>query len=151
MVGSAPRHLGQPLSRPELGIILVALALCAVVLPVRGIGVREGICQLVDQRLVGLETTKQRLGLVAPVDAAVLLARAADAADAAQGRVGILEALQDQVEGLEPQGHGGEHLALGVVDQHALLDTVLGAKVLVKVDLGVGDDLEVGLHDNGWG
>ena len=149
MVGSTPRNGRQPVCRPQLGVKLVALLLRAVVLPVGGIGVREGVLQLVDQRLVRLESAEQGLSLAAPVDAAVLLARAADAPDAVQGRVLVLQALQHQVEGLEPHGHGGKDLALILVDEHALLDVVLGAEVLVEVDFGVRDDGEVGLDDDG--
>jgi hypothetical protein len=79
----------------------------------------------------------------------VLLAGAADAPDPVQGRVLLLEPLQDQVDRLEPQGHGSKDLALIFVGQYSLLDAVLGAKVLVEVDFGVGDDLEVGLDDDG--
>ena len=33
----------------------------------------------------------------------------------------------------------------------ALVDSILAAKITVKVDLGLGDDLEVAVDDNGWG
>jgi hypothetical protein len=80
----------------------------------------------------------------------MLLAGAADAPDPVQGRVLLLEPLQDQVDGLEPQGHGSKDLTLLFIGQNTLLDAVLGAEVLVEVDFGVGDDLEVGLDDDGW-
>ena len=98
MMSSTPRHLGQPLGRPQLGVELVALLLGAVILPVGRIGVREGVGQLVDEGLVRLQAGEQGLGLAAPVDAPVLLAGAADAPDPVQGRVLVLEALQHQVE-----------------------------------------------------
>jgi hypothetical protein len=32
----------------------------------------------------------------------------------------------------------------------ALVDAILGAEVLVKVDFGLGDAFEVGVDDDGW-
>lgn len=88
---------------------------------------------------------------MAPVDATVLLAGAADALDAVQGCVLLLETLEDKVEGLEPEGYGGKDLAFLFIDEDALFDLVFGAKVLVEVDFGGGDDGEVGLDDDGFG
>ena len=86
--------------------------------------------------------------MTAPVDATVLLAGAADAPDPVQGRVLLFQPLQDQVEGLKPHGYGGKHLAFIFVDEHALLDLVLGGEVLVEVDFGVCDNVEVGLDND---
>ena len=90
MVGRAPRHLCQPLCCLQLGIILVTLVLCAVILPVGSIGVGEGGGELLDEGLVRLELSQQRLGFAAPEYAAMLLAGSADATDASEGGVLLL-------------------------------------------------------------
>lgn len=152
MVRRAPRDLGQPLLAPQRGVELVTLPLRRVVLPVGRKGVAQGAVQLLLEPLAALaaQAGQQLLGVLAPVDAAVLLARAADAAHALQRGLLGLEAREDEVDGLEPHGHGREHLALGLVDLHALGQAILGAKVGVEVDLGLGEDAEVGLDHDGW-
>lgn len=148
MVCSAASNLRQPLRRLKIGIKLVALRLRAVILPIRRVGERKRLLQLLDERLIGLrQAAQQRLGLLGPVGAAVLLARAADALDAVHGRL-CREAAQDEVDGLEEHGDGRVDLALGLVGQNALAQAILLAKVGVKVDLGLGDDGQVGLYDN---
>jgi hypothetical protein len=81
----------------------------------------------------------------------VLLPGAADALDAVHGHGhGVAQAFEDEVERLHPHGDGGVNLAGGVADVDALRDAVLFAEVAVEVDFGLGDDLEVGVDDDGW-
>ncbi len=140
----------QPVCRLELGIELIALGLRAVVLPIWRIGVGEGRRQLLDERLVRLQAAQERLGLSTPVHAPMLLARATDAPDTVQRCVVLLQAIEDQVNGLEPQGDGCKHLTLVLLHQDAFCDAIFGAEVAVEVDFCLGDDLEVGLDDDGW-
>lgn len=151
MMRRAPRDLGQPLLAPQRGIKLIALPLRRVVLPVGRVRVAEGPGQELLEPLaaVARHAAQQPLGVVGPVHAAVLLAGAADAADAMQRGLLVLQAREDEVDSLEPHGHGGEHLALGLVDEHALGQAILGAKVRVEVDLGLGDDAQVRLDHDG--
>lgn len=62
----------------------------------------------------------------------------------------LLQALQHEINGLEEQCHGREHLALGGVGEHALLDAIFRAKVCVKVYLCFLEELEVGADDDSW-
>lgn len=135
----------------QSGVELVALRLSAVVLPVG----REGVAQRAGQEVLEgaagapVHTAQQLLGVVVPVDAAMLLAGAADGPDAVQrGAVG-LESAHDQVDGLEPHGHGGKDLALVVVDEDALFQAILLAEVCVEVDLCLGEDVQVRLDYDG--
>lgn len=74
--------------------------------------------------------------MVAPVDAAVLLTGAADAADAVQWRLLVDESRKDQVDGFEPHGNRSEDLAFGFIHQDALAEVILLTKVGVEVDFG---------------
>ena len=74
VVGGAAGRLSKPIGRAQGGVELVAFVLRAVVLPVGRKRVREGACQLIDERGVWPQATEEGLGLAAPVDAPVLLA-----------------------------------------------------------------------------
>lgn len=140
MVRRTPRDLGQPHVVSQRSIKLIALPLGAVVLPVGPVGVAQRALELLLEPALGRlarHGAEQRLGVAAPKDAPVLLAGPAHAADAVQGRLVVVdEAREHQVKRLEPHGHGGKDLALGLVDEHALGEAILAAKVCVKVDLG---------------
>jgi hypothetical protein len=97
-----------------------------------------------------LQAAQQRLGVVVPEHASVLLARTADALDAVQGRVLLLEPGENQVNGLEPHGHRRKDLALVVIDEDALLQAILCAEVTVEVDFRFGEDVQVRLDYNGY-
>lgn len=124
MMRRTSRDIRQLAILPERSIKLVALRLGAVILPIRRERVTERSLplgpQLLLQAFAPVQLAQQRLSLVAPIDAAMLLAGAADAADAVQRSLLVDEPRQDQVNGLEPHGDGGEDLALGVVDKDAL-------------------------------
>ena len=62
----------------------------------------------------------------------------------------LLQALQHEINGLEEQCHGREHLALGGVGEHTLLDAILRAKVCVEVYFCFLEELEVGADDDSW-
>lgn len=115
----------------------IALGLGTVILPIGTELVREGIAELLLQAALSVQRLEGGLALGVPENAAVLLARAAHALDAVHGALVIPEPGQDEVHGLEPHGHGREHLALGLVGKHALVHMVLGAEVGVEVDLGL--------------
>lgn len=111
---------------------------------------RQRGLELVDDGLVGVKRGEQSLGILVPKDAAVLLAGAADTADSIHGhRHGLLQAVEDEVEGLHPQGDGGVYLACFFADMDALFDAVGSGKVAIKVDLGLAYRLEIGADDNG--
>lgn len=150
MMGTAARNLSQRLPIPQLGIKSNQLITRAVILPIRRKLMRQRLIQLLNQRLLRIQPTQQLLGARTPEHAAVLLARTADALDAAHGhghRLG--QTLQHQVERLQPEGDGGKHFARLLAHVDALVDAILGAKVLVKVDFGLGDAFEVGVDDDG--
>lgn len=149
-MSSAPSSLGQLLSVAQLGVKGITLPLGALILPIGRPLVRQRLLELLDERLVGAQAPEDLFGAAVPEDAAVLLAGAADAADAAHGHGhGLLEALEDEVQRLHPHGDGGVDLARLLADVDALLNAILGAKVSVKVDLGLSYDLEVRVDNNG--
>jgi len=148
MVRSTTCDLSKPIGRPQLRIKLVALGLGAVVLPVRCIRVREGTLQLVDQRRIRTEAPEQLLAITAPVYAPVLLAGTAYTPYARDGRARLPEAVEHEVDGLEPHGHGSKDLTLLLVHLYAFLDAILAAEVFVEVDLSLGDDYKVGLDND---
>lgn len=158
MMRRTPRNLSQPVLSPQHPIKLITLRLGAMILPIGPKRVAQRAVQLLLQPALALvaavQLREQRAGPLAPEDAPVLLARAADGADAVQeGRragLGGDEPREDQVERLEPHGHGREDLAFGWVGEHALGEPILGAEVAVEVDFGFGEDGEVGLDYDGW-
>lgn len=153
MMCRAPRDVRQFRVVAQGGVELVTLRLGAVVLPVG----RVGVAQRAGQEVLEGGTTpgfpahaaQQLLGVVVPVDAPVLLAGAADGPDAVQRGALVPEPAQHQVDGLEPHGHGGKDLALVVVDEDALGQAILLAKVCVEVDLCFGEDVQVRLDHDG--
>ncbi|KAI9167437.1 Pre-mRNA-splicing factor cwc15 [Paramyrothecium foliicola] len=150
MVRTAARRLRQLLPITQRGVEGVAFALRALILPVGRPLAGQRLVELVDKRLTGIQAREQAFGLGAPPDAAVLLAGAAHALDAVHGDGhGLGEAVEDEVERLEPQGDGGVDLARLLADVDALVDAILLAEVAVEVDLDLGDRLEVGADDNG--
>jgi len=149
MMGRAPGNLCQPLSRFQLRIELAALSLGAVVLPVWRKGVRKGADKLLNEGLVGLEATEQGVGLPAPVHAAVLLARAADAPNPLQGCVLFPKPRKYQVQCLEPHGNGSKHLVLRLVHPNSLHHSVFGPKIAIEVDFGIRHDCEIRLDHDG--
>lgn len=103
MMSTTPRRLGQPLPIPQLGIKGIRLLLGTLILPIRTPFIRQRprqlLCETAPARIQRLE---RRLGVAVPEDAAVLLAGAGDALDAAQRgglRHGGGEAGEDEVEG----------------------------------------------------
>lgn len=131
---------------------LVALRLCAVVLPVRGVGVAQRAGQEVLEGPAaagGAHAAKQLLGVVVPVHAPVLLAGTTNALDAVQRGAALPEPAEHQVDGLKPHGHRGKYLALVVVDEDTLGQAILLAEVCVEVDFCFGEDVQVRLdHDS---
>jgi hypothetical protein len=154
MMRRTPRDVRQLRVITQRSIKVVTLRLRAVVLPVGCVGVAQRASQEVLEGAAAAAAAaagaaQQLLGVVVPVDAPVLLAGAADAPDAVQGRPVVPEAGEDQVDGLEPHGDGGKDLALVVVDEDALGQAILLAKVCIKVYLCLGEHLQVRLDDNG--
>lgn len=152
MVRRTPRDIRQSRVIAQRSVKLVALGLRAVVLPVG----RERVAQRARQELLerpvagaAPHAAQQLLGVVVPVDAAVLLAGAADAPDAVQLGAAVSQPGEDQVDGLEPHGHGREDLALVVVYEDALVQAILLAEVCVEVDLCLGEDVQVRLDHDG--
>lgn len=149
-----PRDIRQLRIITQRSVELVALRLGAVVLPVGRERVAQRARQKLLERLVTAGTApphagQQLLGVVVPVDAAVLLAGAADAPDAVQLGTAVPQPGEDQVDGLEPHGHGREDLALVVVDEDALVQAILLAKVCVEVDFCLRQDVQVRLDHDG--
>lgn len=153
MMRRTPGDIRQLRVVAQCSVELITLRLRAVVLPVRRVGVaqRAGEEVLEGAAAAGAApgAAQQLLGVVVPVDAPVLLAGAADAPDAVQRGAGVPEAAEDQVDGLEPHGHGREDLALVVVDEDALGQAILLAEVCVEVDLCLGEDVQVRLDHDG--
>lgn len=58
--------------------------------------------------------------------------------------------MQHEVDCFEEQSDRREHLTLGGVRQHALLDAILCAKIRVEVDFGFVEELEVRANDNSY-
>lgn len=148
MMGRTSCSMSQPFCRPKGLIELITLRLCAVILPVGRIRMGESSLELIYQLsllLIGLQLSKKLLGLLTPVYTAVLLAGATDAADTVERSVGFLKALEDQIKGLEPHGDGRKDFTLGFVQLDTLLDAIFGAEVAVEVDLGGGNNREIGL------
>lgn len=152
MMRRTPRNIRQLRVVAKSSVELVTLRLCAVVLPVRGVGVaqRAGQEVLEGPAAAGAaHAAQQLLGVVVPVHAPVLLAGTANALDAMQRGAAVPEPTEHQVDGLEPHGHGGEDLALVVVDEDALGQAILLAEVCVEVDLCFGKDVQIRLDHNG--
>lgn len=152
MMRRTPRNIRQLRVVTQGSVELVALRLCAVVLPVRGVRVAQRTCQEVLKRAAAAGAAhagQQLLGVVVPVHAPVLLAGTADALDAVQRGAAVPEPTEHQVDGLEPHGHGGEDLALVVVDEDALCQAILLAEVCVEVDFCFGEDVQVRLDHDG--
>ena len=61
------------------------------------------------------------------------------------------EAVEDEVQGLEPHGHGGVDFAGGGLDVDALFDAILGTEVGVKVYFCLADYSQGRVDDDGWG
>lgn len=87
---------------------------------------------------------------MAPVYTPMLLARTADSTDSVERRVGFAETAEDQVQSLEPHGHGRVDLPFILVGEDALFEGVFAAEVLVEVDFGGGNDGEVGADYDCW-
>lgn len=152
MMRRTPCNIRQLRVVAQGSVELVALCLCAVVLPVGRIGVAQRAGQEVLEGPAAAGAAhgaQQLLGVVVPVHAPVLLAGTADALDAVQRGSIVLEPAEHQVDGLEPHGHGGEDLALVVVDENALGQAILLAKVCVEVDFCFGEDVQVRLDHDG--
>jgi len=152
MMRTTPRDLGQFLTTPHLLLKGITFQLGTMILPIRREGVRERTLQLLYQPpLPGFQPLQQLLGAFGPVHAPVLLARPADALD--EGQIDLLlEPREDEIQSLEPHGHGRVDFALGGDDVHPVGDGVGDAEVAIKVDFGFGDDGEVGGDDDGcWG
>lgn len=148
MMCRTSRSVGQPLRCPKSLIKLITLSLRAVVLPVGRIRMGEGPLQLIHQippLLIRLKLREKLFSLSAPVYAAMLLARTTDTADAVERGLGLLKALEDEVEGFKPHGNGRKNLTIDFVYLDTLLDAIFGAEVAVKVDLSGGNNGEVGL------
>lgn len=143
MIRGATSDVCQLLCRAEVRIELIALGLGAVVLPVGGEFVSEGVRELLEQRLAAIEILEGGLGALVPEHAAVLLARAADASYFLHGAALLLEPVEHELERVEPHSHRRVHLALGLVGLHPLLDAILGGEIGVEVNLGFGYDGEV--------
>lgn len=140
-MSTTPRNIRQPLPPAQTRIKRITLPLRTLVLPIWAPLMRQTLPQLLHEALPGHQPLQQLLGPLAPEDAAVLLARAAHAADAVHGHGhGGGEALEDEVERLHPEGDGGVDLAGRGADVDALGDAILGAEVAVKVDFGFRDD-----------
>lgn len=151
MMRAASRHLGELLPATEGGVKGVAFALGALVLPIGRPRVRESSGELHSEGQTRVEVVEDLIGLAVPEDAAVLLARAADGADARQrDGHGFCQALKDEVERLHPHGDGGINLARLLDDMDALLETIFAPKVLVEIDLGLTNDLEVRVNNDTW-
>lgn len=145
-MSTATRSLREVFSPAELSVKRITLCLRALILPIGRPLIRQRVRQLLDERRLGVQGLEALLRLVVPVHAAVLLAGAADAAEARHGDPRGLhllrQAVEDEVERLHPHGDGGVDLARLVADVDALFHAVLGGKVAVKVDLGLGGGLE---------
>lgn len=97
-----------------------------------------------------LQAAQQRLSVVIPEHASVLLARTTDAPDAVQWRILLLEPRKDQVDCLEPHGHRREDLTLALVGEDALFQAILCAEVCVEVDFCFRKDVQVRLNYNSY-
>lgn len=150
MVRAASRHLCELLATTQGVVERITLLLGAVILPIGRPLVRQRLGELVDKRLLGIQAVEDLGGAGVPEDAAVLLARAADGADAGErdGR-GLGETVENEVERFHPEGDRSEDFAGGVADVDALADAILGAEVAIEIDLGLADGLEVGVDDDG--
>lgn len=149
VVSTAAGGLGQFLTVTELCVKGITFLLGALILPVGRPLMCKRLAKLLDERLVGVQAREDTLGVLAPVDAAVLLAGAADATDArdrdrrAQAAHGVRQARQNKVERLEPHGDWGVDLARLLADVDALFNAIFGPKIAVEINLGLCDRLEV--------
>lgn len=141
MMRSTSRDSRQIVLGAQLGIKGIALLLRAGILPIRRVRMRKRILQCLYQRRSLGQTPKQRLALVTPIHASVLLAGARDASDALKWTALGLETRKHEVNGLKPHGYRRVDFALGFFDEDAFLDAILG-KVGVKVGFGFIEHLE---------
>ena len=143
MMRGAAGDFRQLMGAAEVGVELVTLGLGAVVLPVGGELVGEGVGELFAQGAGGIEGAEGGHGAGVPEDAAVLLAGAADALDITDRAPVVPQPTQHQLERVEPHRHRGVHLALGIVGLDALLDAISGPEIGIEIDLGFRHYLEV--------
>jgi len=162
MVRAATSDLGQFLAPADGSLKYVTLGLCAAVLPIWRKRIRkrvaiEAVLQASFSATVAYivgEGGQTSLCGASPKDATVLLARAGYSADAGEhvDGPGGAQSGEHEVQGLEPHGDGGVDLASAIGGgDDALGDGVGGGKVGIEVDLGLGDDGEGGVDDDGWG
>lgn len=152
MMGTTPCDFCKLLSAANLLFQSIALLLSALVLPVGRPVPRKSRFELTDKGIVVLEILQATLCFFIPKHTSVLLAGTTDALDAVHGdRHGLAEAIQDEVEGLEPHRNRSKDLARFLVDTDALVDVVSLAEVGIEVDLSLGHGLEVRADDDGFG
>jgi hypothetical protein len=77
----------------------------------------------------------------------MLHARTRDALDLGEIGALLLQSLQNEVDGFEPQGDGREDLALIGVCEDTLLNSIF-REIGVEVNFGFVDKLEVGANDD---
>lgn len=77
MMRPTARHTRQLLRSPDLRLKRLTLSLCASILPIRAIRVRERGAELLGKRTARVKVCKQRLGLAAPEDGSMLHPRPA--------------------------------------------------------------------------
>lgn len=149
MMRLTPRHLRQNLPTPQRRINLITLPLRTRILPIRTKWVRKRVAQLLLQRLLRIQPLEHMLRLQPPIHAPMLLPSPTDTPHAREIQTLIAEAVKDAVQGLQPEGDGGEDFVLGFVGLHAFLDgEVVG--VGVEVEDGRVDDFEVGVDHQAW-
>lgn len=144
MMRTTSRHLSQLLPPPQRSIKRITLPLRTLILPIRRPLMRQTPPQLLHKTLPRIQPLQQRLSLLAPEDAAMLLPRAAHTTDAAHGHGhSLCQAVEHEIQRLHPQGDGGVDFAGGGPDVDAFVDAIFGAEVAVEVDFCFGDDFEV--------
>ena len=88
------------------------------------------------------------LRILAPKHSSMLHARTRKTLHLGEVCTLLLQPLQYEVDSFEEQSYGCEHLALGRVCEHALLNAIFGTEVCVEIDLGFLQELEVRTDDN---
>lgn len=125
MMSLASCDIRQTIIRAQRGVKGITLLLRTGILPIGAERVCKSILELADQGLFRVQAAQEFLARRSPVHAAVLLPRAGNALDPGKRRALLCQALQHQVDGLQPHGYRGVDLPLGLVDEDAFLDAIL--------------------------
>lgn len=169
LVGAGASEVGEGLWAPRGGFEGGAVEGGRGVLPNGGIGERERVrCKVarIGEGPARVHRRQRRRGRIGPVDRAVLLklgenrtsrtvrhggtdlGSSGDGDDRTQVDTGVLDAVEDELDGVEPHADGRGDLAVVGAAEGAIVRAV-GGEVAVKVDGRLVDDGGVRVEEDG--